>query len=88
MLKNKTTFNIITCIEDFMEIYDPPKSIGTDNGREFKNKLLSNFMNKRNIKFKHGLPYKSHSQGVCERIHRTINAGLIVKRIKDRNILI
>ena len=51
LLKNKTAFNIIKCIEDFIEIYGPQKSIGTDNGREFKNKLLSDFMNKRNIKF-------------------------------------
>ena len=51
LLRNKTAFNIIKCIEDFIEIYGPPKSIGTDNRREFKNKLLSDFMNKRNIKF-------------------------------------
>ena len=46
-LLKKTTFNNITCIEDFIEIYSPPKSIGTDNEREFKNKLLLDFMNKR-----------------------------------------
>ena len=32
LLKNKTAFNIIKCIEDFVEIYGQPKSIGTDNG--------------------------------------------------------
>ena len=33
----------------------------------------------------HGILYKPHSQGVCERVHRAIKTGLIVKRIKDRN---
>ena len=28
---------------------------------------------------------QAHSQGVYERVHRTIKTGLIVKRIKDRN---
>jgi len=43
-------------------------------------------MNERNIKIIiHGLPNKPHSQGICERVYRTIKTRLIVKRIKDRN---
>ena len=60
-----------------------PKSIGTDNGREFKNILLKNYMDDNNIKYITGLPYKPHSQGVCERVHKTIKAGLIVKKLEN-----
>ena len=38
-----------------------------------------------NIKFIHGLPYKPHSQGVCEQVHRTKKMGLIVKMLEYGN---
>lgn len=47
LLKNKEAINIINCIEDYINIYGPPKSIGTYNGREFKNKLLFDYMIKK-----------------------------------------
>ena len=76
-------------MKNFIDIYGFPKSIGTDNYREFKNKLLRDYMNENKIKYITGLPYKPHSQGVCERLHKTIKAGLLVKKLdypKDYNI--
>ena len=40
-------------------------------------------MKKNNIKFVHEFHYKSHSQGVCERVHTTIKIELIVKKVQN-----
>ena len=36
---------------------------------------------KKKIKFIHGLPYKPHSQGICEIVHKIIKVGLIFKKL-------
>ena len=36
----------------------------------------------------HGLPYKPHSQGVCEIVHKTIKLGLIFKKLEKKNFVI
>ena len=64
-LKNKKSDIILNCLKDFIELYGMPKSIGTDNGREFKNIILKNYMYDNNIKYITGLAYKPHLQGVC-----------------------
>ena len=84
LLKNKEAFGILQYVKNFISIYGVPKSIGTDNGREFKNKLFSDYMEKNNIQYVHGLPYKPHSQGVCEIVHKTMKVGLIVKKLEEK----
>ena len=85
LLFNKTALSIITCVKDFFEIYGKPKSIGSDNGREFKNKILTDYFQENGIKFIHGLPYKPHSQGVCEIVHKTIKTGLILRKLDNKS---
>ena len=41
-------------------------------------------MEENKIQYVHGLPYKPHSQGVCEIVHKTIKVGLIVKKLEDK----
>ena len=41
-------------------------------------------MKKNKIKYVHGLPYKPHSQGVCERVHKTIKTSLIIKKLGSK----
>ncbi len=66
-MNNKKAFNILRSIEDFINLYGISKSIGSDNGREFKNKIINDYLYKNKINFIHGLPYKPHSQRVCKR---------------------
>ena len=42
-------------------------------------------MEENKIQYVHGLPYKPHSQGICEIVHKTIGVGLIVKTLEDKN---
>ena len=50
---------------------DLPKKQDSDNGKEFKNNLIENYL-KKNITIIHGLPYNLHSQGVVERFHKIV----------------
>ena len=50
---------------------------------EFINDHISKYLNDNNIKMINGKPYKTRSQGVVERVHRTIRNGLIVKYIEN-----
>ena len=59
-----------------------PNYLVTDNGTEFKNKLLAEYCQDNKIKFLHGLPYRPHSQGVVERLHRIIKKGLSSYKLK------
>ena len=85
IIPNKKANIIINCIIDFINIYGVPLSITSDNGREFKNKTIIDFMIKKNIKFLHWLQYKPHSQGVVERVHKTIKTSLIIKKLELGN---
>ena len=83
LLINKSSLSILNCIKDFIEIYGKPKSLGSDNGREFKNKLIEDYLKNNNIKFVHGFPYKPNSQGVVEIVHKTIKTGLILRKLNN-----
>ena len=61
----------------------PSNSDVTMVGREFINEKVSNYLNDNNIKMVNGKPYKPRSQGVVERVHRTIRNGLIAKFIEN-----
>ena len=63
-----------------------PKFLITDNGLEFKNKILKDFCETNMVKFIHGLPYRPHSQGVVELVHRIIKKGLLCYKedLKDK----
>ena len=63
-------------IRSFIETHGPCKYLITDNGKEFKNKKLKKYCEQKGIKFIHWLPYRPHSQGVVERVHREIKKGL------------
>ena len=61
----------------FFEFYGVPKQFGCDNGREFINPLINNFLIENNTKIITGLPYNPRSQGAVERIHVTIRNSLL-----------
>ena len=82
LLENKNQLSILNSLKKFCDIYGNPEQFGSDNGREFINKSIEEFLNIRNIKFIHGAPYSPHSQGVAERTHITIRKALITKFLK------
>ena len=82
LLNTKEKYEVFTHIRDFIEKNGKPNYLVTDNGTEFKNKLLTEYCQVNKIKFIHGLPYRPHSQGVVERLHRIIKKGLNCYKLK------
>lgn len=85
LINNKSANIILDHLLDFINSYEMPKSIGTDNRKVFKNSLMINFFQENNIKLVHGLPYKPHSQDVVERLHRTIKSHIILNKFLYHN---
>ena len=81
-MNTKEKYEVFTHIRDFIEKNGKPNYLVTDNGTEFKNKLLKEYCQINKIKFIHGLPYRLHSQGVVERLHRIIKKGLNSYKLK------
>ena len=82
LLNTKEKFEIFTHIRDFIDKYGKHNYLVTDNGTEFKNKILTDYCKENRIKFIHGLPYRPHQQGVVERLHRVIKKGLNSYKLK------
>ena len=82
LLNTKEKYEVFTHIRDFIEKNGKLNYLVTHNGKEFKNKLLSEYCQVNKIKFIHGLPYRPHSQGVVERLNRIIKKGLNRYKLK------
>ena len=65
-----------TCLEKiklFFEINKKSKYIKTDNGLEFKNKLIYNYLEKENVKIIHSRSHHPQTNGYIERYHREVD---------------
>ena len=87
LIKDKKAETILEKLKLSFESYGFPLEIGSDNGPEFKNSLVENFLSKHNIKFIHGKPYNPHSQGVVERFHQTLKDLLYSYYFNETNKL-
>ena len=70
MLFNKSALSIISGVKNFLGNYGRLKSIGHDNGREFRNKMLNDYIQTNGIKFINEFPYKPNSRGVYKIVHK------------------
>ena len=50
----------------------PPKILHTDNGAEFKNKLIKPYWEGKGINFVNGTPRHPQSQGAIETFNKTV----------------
>ena len=75
-LKNKSAEAIKEALESLFFTQGVPKSIQADNGREFSNQLLADFLLSLNVRMVHGRPRHPQSQGQVERVNQTIKRWL------------
>mgnify|MGYP005989309477 FL=1 len=73
--------------EDGAERITEPRAIQTDNGTEFKGSFNEE-IEERDIKHIYGEPYHSTSQGVVERMNRTVRNKILKLKLlnKDNNV--
>ena len=83
MVKNKSADLILLTIKHFFTFYWFPEILQLDNGKEFVNQKVENYLSKNNIKFIQWRPYHPQSQGSVEVFNKYIQNVLI--RAKDHN---
>ena len=75
-LLNKTSIAVKECLKFIFDNFGESEEIQSDNGKEFKNQLLKDFLLNRNIKIIHGRPRNPKAQGQVERLNQTIERWL------------
>ena len=85
MLKDKKANTVLFYIKECFKKIGIPKQLGTDNGSEFSNNKMKNYLDENKIKFIHGSAYNPRSQGAIERLHRTIKNSLLCRKIDKGN---
>ena len=74
-IRNKTTSHVLSVFKTNILPYLPrvPHKLLTDNGLEFSSSIFTEAMDNLNIKQIFTTPYKPSSNGLVERVNRTIN---------------
>jgi transposase InsO family protein len=80
--KNATT--ILHFLRKVFSFLGFPLVLHTDNGSEFENSVVRNYLASQNIEFRHGKPYKPTTQGKIERANRTLQE-IIEKLVSESN---
>lgn len=84
-LKTKSAKEVADALEDCFMRYGPPVTIQSDNGKEFKNNILSALCLSMNIRIIHGRPRNPKAQGMVERVNQTIKRWLAKKLHETRS---
>lgn len=72
LLPDKEAKTVLNNLNNFNSICGIPESIQSDNGLEFRNKLLNKYYIDNNIKIIHSSVKHLTTNGVVERIHQAI----------------
>ena len=73
LIRDKTAKTALNKIKNFIAINKKPVIIQTDNGLEFKNKLLENYLKDEGIKHILSRPHHPQTNGCLERYHRELH---------------
>ena len=85
LIKKKEGKSIADKLNTYFKKFGIPQQLGSDNGTEFVNKNVQKLLKSKDIIWVKGKPYNPHSQGVVERVHRTIRTGLICKYLENKS---
>ena len=84
-LKTKSSKEVLSCIDSFIQSFGKPVILQADNGTEYSNNDLNNFCINNDIKLVHGRPRHPQSQGACESCHKEIKKFIYNKFIESRS---
>lgn len=71
-LRDKSMESLRVAIEEMMTELGIPRATLSDNGKEFRNRLVEDLLNREVVEIRHSLPYHSRTNGGSERANRTI----------------
>ena len=82
-LKDKTAESVTEALDNIFSIRGPPLNIQSDNGKEFINSTVQNFLSDLGIKFNPITPYRPQSNGLVERSNRKIKIEMQLRGVED-----
>ena len=86
MIKDKKATTALYKIKNFIAINKNPVIIQTDNGLEFKNQLISDYLKQENIKHIFSRPHHPQTNWCLERYHHELHKFMIQYLIKCLNL--
>ena len=75
-IPSKSAEDVLKALDSILSVRGPPLNILGDNGREFQNHLLQNYLQDLGIKWCKICPYHPQSNGLCERSNGKIKRAL------------
>ena len=84
-LINKTSEEVLSCIDSYIQSFGKPIILQADNGLEFSNTLLNNYCINNDIKLIHGRVRHPQSQGAVESCHKEIKKYIYNKYFENKN---
>lgn len=73
---SKEAKNVLLALKTFFALCGIPKIVQCDNGKEFVNTVMDRYLEDNNVRYLHGRPYHPQSQGLIERLNRTVQTAL------------
>ena len=82
-LQDKTADNVVKALDDIFTVRGPPLNVQSDNGREFINETVQNYLFDLGIKHTPIAPYHPESNGLVERTNRKVKQQLQLQQVED-----
>ncbi len=76
LMKNITALDVIEKLKIWIKKHGKPRTLLTDNGKQFQNQAMKKFARDYGFNHKFILPYSPESNGMSERINQTISRVL------------
>ncbi len=70
--KNKSADNILKSLKNIFSLEGSPEILQSDNGKEFVNTTITDFLVSKNVQFVRGRPRHPQNQGQVERVNQTL----------------
>jgi transposase InsO family protein len=84
-LRDGTAISIVQALLTFCTHHGIPLTVITDNGTEFTNQLVAEFLRLHRVQHHRVAPHTPNENGIVERFHSTILEHLRVLRINNKN---
>jgi len=78
-LLSKSAIGVKESLRFIFNNFGVPRSIQSDNGKEFRNRLLQEFLEEHHVLIIHGRPRNPKAQGQVERVNQTVKRWLAKK---------
>ena len=79
-MKDKASLTVLRALRKRITIHNTQMILQTDNGAEFKNRIINQFCSERNVQQIYGVPYNPQHQGAVEAFNRTVQDFLTLAK--------